>query len=167
VARTAKGDTVEISGAGMLNPSSKSVTATGAFTHKNSTGEILQTGIWTATELLSFKSYGVAPGALLRGNHKFRTSGLLPMGMGLLAGPMPIGGLALLRVRLWPDSGKPREAFLQVNCAKGKVPENQQGDGIRLAIQEGGTKFDEKVSGRTMFMLRRPEFNFRLEAPKP
>ena len=89
------------------------------------------------------------------------------MGMGLLAGPMPAGGLALLRVRLWPDSGKPKEAFLQVNCAKGKVPENQQGDGIRLAIQEGGTKFDEKVSGRTMFMLRRPEFNFRLEAPKP
>jgi hypothetical protein len=53
-----------------------------------------------------------------------------------------------------------------VNCAKGKVPENQQGDGVRFAIQ-GGLKFDEKVSGRTMFMLRRPEFNFRLEAPKP
>ena len=164
MARTAKGDTVEISGAGMLNPSSKSVTATGAFTHKNSTGEILQTGIWTATELLSFKSYGVAPGALLPGNQKFRTSGLLPKGMGLLAGPMPAGAPG---ASLAPDSGKPKEAFLHVNCAKGNVPENQQGDGIRLAIQEGGTKFDEKVSGRTMFMLRRPEFNFRLEAPKP
>ena len=87
------------------------------------------------------------------------------MSMGLLAGPMPAGGLALLRVRLWPDSGKPQEAFLQVNCAKGKVPENQQGDGVRLAIQEGGPKFDQKVSGRTVFMLRKPGPNLSSKLP--
>ncbi len=159
VARAANGETIELSGAGTLNPSSKSITAAGAFTQKTSTGDIVETGIWTATELVSFKSYGVAPGALLRSNQKFKSSGFLPMGRGLLAGPMPTGGLALLRVRLWPDSGKPKEAFLQVNCANGKVPENQQGDGIRLAMQEGGPKFDEKVSGRTLFMLRKPGTN--------
>jgi hypothetical protein len=156
VARAANGETIELSGAGTLNPSSKSITAAGALTQKSSTGEIVATGIWTATELLSFKCYGIAPGALLRGNQKFRTSGLLPMGMGLLAGPTPAGGLALLRVRLLPDTGRPKDAILQVNCAKGKVPENQQGDGIRLAIQERGPKFDRKVSGRTIFMLRKP-----------
>ena len=80
---------------------------------------------------------------------------------------MPAGGLALLRVRLWPDSGKPKEAFPQVNCAKGKVPENQQGDGIRLAIQEGGPKFDQKVSGRTLFMLRKPGLNLSSKRPVP
>ncbi len=164
VARAVNGDIIELSGAGTLSLSNKSVTAAGAFTQKTSTGEIVETGIWTATELLSFKSYGIAPGALLRGNRRFRTSGL-PMGMGFLAGPMPAGGLALLRVRLWPDSGKPKEAFLQVNCAKGKVPENQQGDGIRLAIQEGGPKFEEKVSGRTIFMLKKPGLNLSSKRP--
>ncbi|PYV39360.1 MAG: hypothetical protein DMG06_23315 [Acidobacteria bacterium] len=167
VARAANGNTIELSGAGTLNPSSKSITAAGAFAHKNSAGKIVETGVWTATELLSFKSYGIAPGALLRGNQKFRTSGILPIGRGLLAGPMPTGGLALLRVRLWPDSGKPKEAFLQVNCAKGKVPENQQGDGVRLAIQEGGPKFDQKVSGRTVFMLRKPGLNLSPKRPVP
>jgi len=73
MAPAANGDTIEISGAGTLNASSRSITAAGAFTHKNSTGEILETGIWTTSELLSFKSYGIAPGALLRQKQKFKT----------------------------------------------------------------------------------------------
>jgi len=36
------------------------------------------------------------------------------MSLGLLTGPMPAGGLALLRVRLWPDSGTPKEMGHQV-----------------------------------------------------
>src|SRR5262249_46115956 len=156
----ANGDTIELSGAGTLSLAIKSVTTAGAFTHKTSTGEILETGVWTATELLSFKSYGIAPGALMRGTQKFKSSRLLPLGLGMLAGPMPAGGLALIRVRLLPDVVQPQEAILQVNCAKGRVPENQQGDGIRLAIQEGGPKFDQKVSGRTVFMLRKPGLAF-------
>src|SRR5262249_31656514 len=87
VAKAANGDTIELSGAGTLNPVNKSITAAGAFTQKSSAGEIVTTGIWTATELLSFKSYRLAPGALLRGNQKFRASGLLSMRTGMMAGP--------------------------------------------------------------------------------
>src|SRR5262249_48088383 len=134
----------------------KSVMASGAYTHKSSAGEIVSTGVWAATELLSFTSYGLAPGTLMRQRQKFKAARLFPLGLGMLAGPMPVGGLALIRVRLLPDVGQPQEAILQVNCAKGRVPENQQGDGIRLAFQEGGPKFDQKVSGRTIFMLRKP-----------
>jgi hypothetical protein len=165
VARSASGETIELSGAGTLSLANKSVTAAGAFTHKTSSGEIVATGVWTATELLSFKSYGIAPGALMRQTQKSKASRFFPLGLGTLATPMPAGGLALIRIRLLPDVGKPMEAILQVNCAKGKVPDNQQGDGIRLAIQEGGRKFDEKVSGRTLFLLRKPRLNFGLKAP--
>ena len=167
VAQARNGDTIEISGAGTMNPSSKTVVATGAFTHKTAKGEILETGIWKATELVKFNSYGIAPGALLRGNRKFKSFGLFPMGLDILAGPMPAGGLALLRIQLVPDAGKPKEAFLQVNCAIGKVPENQQGDGIRLAAQEEDLKFDQKVSGRTLFMLRKPQVNVTPKGPSP
>jgi hypothetical protein len=167
VARAANGDTIELSGAGTLSLANKSITAGGAFTRKSSTGEIVATGVWTATELLSFKSYGMAPGALMREPQKFRSSRLFPLGLGMLAGPMPAGGLALIGIRMLPDVGRPNEAILQVNCARGKVPPNQQGDGVRLAIQDEGVKFDQKVSGRTVFMLRKPSFNFALKAPVP
>jgi hypothetical protein len=167
VARAANGDTIELSGAGTLSLANKSITAAGAFTQKSSTGEVVGTGIWTGTELLSFKSYGIAPGAQMRANQKFKVSRLFPLWLGMLAGPMPAGGLALLRVRLLPDTGNPKDGILQVNCAKGKVPSNQPGDGVRLLIQEDGTKFDQKVSGRTVFILRKPGFGFPLRASMP
>jgi hypothetical protein len=167
VARATNGDAIEMSGAGTLSLANKSITAAGAFTHKTSTGEIVETGVWAASELVSFKSYGIAPGALMRETQRFKSSRLFPLGLGMLAGPMPAGGLALIRIRLLPDTGSPKEAILQVNCARGKVPANQEGDGIRLAIQDGGPKFDERVSGRTLFLLRKPRLNFGLNATSP
>ena len=65
-ARAANGESIEISGAGTLSAASKSVTAAGAFTVKNPNGYILTIGVWTATGLVSFESYGIVPGALLR-----------------------------------------------------------------------------------------------------
>ena len=44
VARSANGDSYEMSGAGTLNTQSKSVTAAGTFTHKSSSGTVLETG---------------------------------------------------------------------------------------------------------------------------
>jgi hypothetical protein len=159
VARAASGETIELSGAGTLSLANKSITAAGAFTHKSSTGEVVASGVWTVTELLSFQSYGLAPGAPMLKAQKLKASRFFPMGLGMLAGPMPAGGLALMRIRLLPDSGRPKDAILQVNCALGKVPPNQQGDGIRLAMQGGALRFDGKVSGRTVFMLRKPGLN--------
>jgi hypothetical protein len=170
VARAANGETIEISGAGTLGVAGKSVTAAGAFTEKSPDGYVVTTGVWTATGLVSFESYGIAPGALLRDYPQFRTPfskgdfmkpGLMMAGAmaGPLAGPVAAGGLAVIRIRLLPDAGSPTDAVLQVNCAKGKVPEDRPGDGVRLTIS-GGSEFSEQLGGRTVFLLRRPAPNF-------
>ena len=170
VARAANGETIELSGAGTLGVGGKSVTAAGAFTEKSPDGYVVTTGVWTATGLVSFESYGIAPGALLRDYPQFRTPfskgdfmkpGLMMAGAmaGPLAGPVAAGGLAVIRIRLLPDVGSPTDAVLQVNCAKGKVPEDRPGDGVRLTIG-GGPDFSEQLGGRTVFLLRRPMPNF-------
>jgi hypothetical protein len=167
VARNSNGDTIEISGAGTLSLANDSVMAAGAFTQKTYRGEVAATGIWTAIKLLSFGSYGAAPGVLLRNYHqKFRSSGMFSMGLNIMAGPMPAGGLAVIRIRLLPDSGRPKDAVLEVNCAKGKVPDDHQEEGVRLTIEGEGVKFDEQVGGRTVFMLRRPGPSSRLRVPR-
>ena len=66
VVKSANGDSYEMSGAGTFTSQSKSVTAAGTFTHKSADGVVLETGVWTASELVSFDSYGIAPGALMR-----------------------------------------------------------------------------------------------------
>ena len=66
VVKSADGDSYEMSGAGTLTTQSKSVTAAGTFTHKSTDGVVLETGVWIASELVSFDSYGIAPGALMR-----------------------------------------------------------------------------------------------------
>jgi hypothetical protein len=170
VAKADNGETVQITGAGTLDPASKSVAAAGAFTMKAAAGNILATGVWTATGLVSFQSYGLAPGALLAEYPQFRAFTPLAMGKGmmpgtmavLMAGPVAAGGAAVFRIRLLPDAGAPSEALLRVVCAKGKPPENEATDRIQLSIT-GGPSFDEEVSGRTMFLLRRPVPNFALK----
>ena len=171
VAQAGNGETIEINGAGTLGLAGKSVTAAGSFTEKTPTGDIVTTGVWTATGLVSFQSYGIAPGALLLDYPKLRTTGPMGRGMmpgpmaGLMAGPLAAGGLAVIRIRLLPDAGSPRDALLRVICAKGKVPADEPSDGVRLAIT-GGLAFDEEVNGRTVFLLRRPMPNFaRKNAP--
>ena len=166
------GETIEISGAGTLDLAGKSVTATGAFIEKTPNGYIVTASVWTATRLVSFDSYGIDPGALLRDYPQFRRLGAFPKGgpmvpglmmagpmASLMAGPLAAGGLAVIRIRLLPDAGSPGDALLRVNCAKGKAPEDEQSDGIRLTIT-GGPAFDDQVSGRTVFLLRRPMPNF-------
>jgi hypothetical protein len=167
VARASNGETIEINGAGTLGLAGKSVTAAGAFTEKTPAGDIVNTGVWTATGLVSFSSYGIAPRALLVDYPRLRTLGLFPMGKGmmpgpmasLMAGPVAADGLAVIRIRLLPDAGTPSDGLLRVNCAKGKVPAEEQSDGVRLTIT-GGPVFDEQVSGRTVFLLQRPMPNF-------
>jgi hypothetical protein len=101
---------------------------------KSPDGYIVTTGVWTATGLQSFESYGIAPGALLRDYPQFRTFGAFSKGdfvkpgpmmagpmasmmAGPLAGPIAAGGMAVIRIRLLPDAGSPADAVLQVNCA--------------------------------------------------
>jgi hypothetical protein len=167
VAQAGDGDTIAITGAGTLNAGDKSVTGAGSFIEKTSAGAINATGIWTATGLASFQPYGVAPFALLRDYPQLRTARLFSMGRpmmsgfmtgpmaGLMGSPLAAGGVAVIRIHLIPDAGVPQDAILRVNCAKGKVPEDDQTDGVKLAIT-GGPSFDVQVTGRTVFLLHRP-----------
>ena len=167
VVKSANGDSFEISGVGTLTTPGKSVTAAGTFTHKSPNGVVLEAGVWIASELVSFDSYGSAPDALTR---EGRAIGLPQLGrrrMGLFGGPMPAGGLAVLRIRLLPMSGFARNATLQVNCALGKVPPERSVEGIRLAYEKGGVEFDEEISGRAMFLLTRPGASAAGKAPTP
>jgi len=159
VVKSAQGDSYEMSGAGTLTTQSKSATAAGTFTRRSSNGTVLETGVWVASELVSFDSYGVAPGALMREGRAFGPPQFGPMRSRMFSGSMPAGGRAVLRIRLIPVSGFAKNATLQVNCALGKVPDEHPTEGIRLAIEGGGVAFDEEVSGRTMFVLTRPAAN--------
>ena len=64
--KATQGDTYEMSGAGTFDEQNKSVKAAGTFTRKSPNGNVLETGVWLAGELVSFNSYGAAPGVLLR-----------------------------------------------------------------------------------------------------
>jgi len=167
VVKSANGDSYEMSGAGTFTSQSKSVTAAGTFTHKSTDGMLLETGVWIASELVSFDSYGIAPGALMREGRALGPPPFGPMRMRMFSGSMPSGGLAVFRIRLLPVRGLSKNATLQVNCALGKVPPEHQVEGIRLAFEGGGVEFDEEVSGRALFLLTRPVASAAAKAPAP
>jgi hypothetical protein len=162
LARAGTGETIEISGAGTLYPAQKSVSAAGAFSERLPSGIVVTTGVWTATQLVSFESYGFAPRALQVDYPNLKTLGAFsgspapnPLAS-LLSGPMPAGGVATIRIQLLPDLGATREAVLQITCAKGQPPPDVT-DGVRVTLAGSGPEFDEVVSGRALFFLRLPD----------
>ena len=167
VVKSEAGDTFEFSGAGIFDPRQKTVMATGTFTERSPDGNALETGIWIASELVSFDSYGVVPGALMREGRALGLPQFGPMRIGMFAGSMAAGGLAVLRIRLTPVSGLAKNATLQVNCALGRVAAGRPNDGIRLAIEGRGAQFDEEISGRALFLLTRAGASTPPKAPVP
>jgi hypothetical protein len=167
VVKSANGDSYEMTGAGAFTAPNKSVTAAGTFTHRSADGMALETGVWIANELVSFDSYGIEPGALLR---EGRALGQLQFALrrfGIFSGATAAGGLAVLRIRLLPAVGFARNATLQVNCALGKVPDEHPTEGIRLSFEGRGAEFDQEVSGRALFLLTRPGASPAAKAPAP
>jgi hypothetical protein len=166
VVKSANGDIYEMSGAGTLNTQSKSVTAAGTFAHKSSDGTVVEAGVWIVSELVSFDSYGIAPGALMSGGRAFGQPRLGPKGLPIFSDSMPTGGLAVFRIRLLPRSGASKTALLQANCALGKVPAERQTEGIRLSLEGNGTEFSEEVSGRVLFLSMRAEASASVKTPQ-
>lgn len=152
-----QGDSYEMSGAGTFDAQTKSVKAAGTYTHKSPNGNVLETGVWIASELVSFDSYGVAPNALSRQGAPFGRAPFGPRRLPMFSGPMPTGGLAVFHIRLLPMSGASTTAVLQVNCALGDVPRERSVEGIRLNLEKNGADFSEEVGGRVMFLALRPE----------
>jgi hypothetical protein len=156
-AKSNQGDTYEMTGAGTLEVQGKSVRAAGSYTHRSPSGNVLETGVWLAGELVSFNSYGAASNAQSR---KGGASGAATFALKrspVRLGPVPTGGLAVLRIRLSPLQGRSRNAVLQVNCALGDVPRERSVQGVRLSVEGDANDFSEEGSGRVMFLSIRPE----------
>ena len=166
VAKSANGDSYEISGAGTFDAQSKSIKAAGTFTNKASNGSVLGTGVWIASDLVAFDSYGIAPAALMQKGPAFGPPQIGPKRLLMRSGPLPTGGLAIFRILLMPMSGASRAAMLQVNCALGDVPRERSVEGIRLSLEKGGTDFSEEVGGRVMFLSMRPEVRAPAKTPQ-
>jgi hypothetical protein len=164
--KSANGDSYEMSGAGTFNTQSKSVKVTGTFTHRSSNGNVLETGVWIATDLVSFDSYGVAPHALLQKGAAFRSPPFGPKRPPIPSGPIPTGGLAVFRIRLLPMQGASTTAVLQANCALGDVSHERSVEGIRLTVEKNGAEFSLEVSGRVMFLSMRPEVSASPKTPQ-
>ena len=157
VAKSANGDSYEISGAGTFDPQNKSVKAAGTFNHKSANGNVFETGVWTASEFISFDSYGIAPAAFMQRKPAFGRSQIGSKGPTMRPGPMPTGGLAVFRILLTPLSGTMKTAALQVNCALGNVPHERSVEGVRLTVEGNGGEFPEEAGGHVMFLANRPE----------
>jgi hypothetical protein len=166
-AKATQGDSYEISGAGTFDVQNKSVKAAGTFTHKSPNGNVLETGVWLTGELVSFDSYGAAPGALLRQGLAFGPAPFGPKRVPMPSGPMPTGGLAVFRIRLLPMTGPSKTAVLQVNCALGEVPRERSVEGIRLTLEKNSSEFSEEAGGRVMFLSLRPEVNVPAKPQEP
>jgi hypothetical protein len=103
IARADNGDTVEISGTGMLTIHPDSVGGAGTFKHKDPNGNLLESGTWTAQELVSFVPYAVESNNVA-------------------------GGEALIRVQL--STGP--QAILTVTCAIGNPPGKTEGSTLNI-----------------------------------
>ena len=120
----------------MFDAQTKSVTAAGTFAHKSSNGTVVETGVWVVSQLISFDSYGIAPGAFMGGG---RAIGLPPFGskrFTMFSGSIAAGGRAVFGIHLLPVLGEPKIGLLQVNCARGRAPDEYQTEGIRPLSRE-------------------------------
>jgi len=166
VAKSANGDSYEISGAGTFDAQNKSVKAAGIFDHKSTNGNVLETGVWVASNLVSFDSYGIAPAALMQKGPAFGSPQIGPKRLPMRSGPLPTGGLAIFRILLMPISGASRTAMLQVNCALGDVPRERSVEGIRVTLERNNFEYSEEVSGRVIFLTLRPEVSTPAKVPE-
>jgi hypothetical protein len=166
VAKSANGDSYEISGAGTFDPQSKSVKAAGTFDHKSTNGNVLETGVWTASALTSFDSYGIAPAAFMQKGTAFGRQQIGYKRMLMSSGPLPTGGLAIFRIILMPVSGTTKTAVLQVNCALGNVPRERSVEGIRITLERNNFEYPEEASGRVIFLALRLEVSTPAKKPE-
>jgi len=156
-AKSVNRDTYEITGAGTFNPQSKFVSAAGTFTHKSPTGTVIETGVWTSNQLISFDVYGAAPNALRQRGVAAGVPGFRPNLSPMSVSPVPVGGLAVFHIRMLPASGMPMTAVLQVNCALADAPRDRSADGIRIKLERNPTEFSEELGGSVMFLAMPPQ----------
>lgn len=133
IAMADNGHTIELTAEGTFSLHPKTVTGGGTFVHKDEEGDVVASGTWDATELLSFHSYGtidffgttIEGGQLRLRAHLFAT----------LAG----GGTA------------EADAILEIDCAVSAPPPGSSTDSVRVNVQ-GLINFNKPVSGLTVYV---------------
>ena len=138
VSQAANGDVVSVTGEGLFSIHPKTVSANGNFTHSDSQGNVLGSGTWVATQLLSFQPYGC--GVVL----------------GIPLPPNLCGGKLVLRVLLTnSSSGQQFDGVLWMFCIIGPNPPNshdeEDGEGAHLSII-GVNNFNKIVSGGNIYI---------------
>ncbi len=143
IAMAPSGDTIEIMGNGTLSIHPKSVTGEGTFVHKGPTGELVASGTWTASRLLSFDNYGPSTDPAFPASFRGGQAQILVHLVGTLAGGGPTFECdAVLRVtcRVPGDSG----------------PAHQGADeGITLSVKDV-VNFNKRAGGATLFIQTSP-----------
>ena len=117
---------------------------------------MIETGVWIASDLISFRFYGIAPSALLRND---RTLGRAQFGPKRLLSSrvLPTGGLAVLRISFLATTGGIKTAILQLNCALGEVPRERTVEGVRLSFDGSTVEFTEEAGSRVVFLSMRSQ----------
>ena len=127
------GDQLELRGTGPLSIHPKSAGGGGTFTHRNAGGDVLGSGTWTVTELLSFQSYGPpSPG--------------FPV-------PNASAGKAQFRVVRSPaGTTLAIPGIMDVECVlPGSQAPGGTVEGVRVVVP-GIANFNKPVSGGTLFI---------------
>ncbi|TML86412.1 MAG: hypothetical protein E6G08_12070 [Actinobacteria bacterium] len=145
VSQASNGDKISVTGEGEFGIHPKSATANGEFVHTDSSGTVLATGTWTATDLIEFQPYGC--GVV----HNFPTPGVTT--------PLPpnvCGGAVKMNVTLTPHGTTLAiPGILTVFCIIGPNPPNSHddptGEGIHLVVP-GIANFNKIVSGMNMYI---------------
>lgn len=126
------GDVLSLAGEGTFSVRPNSATGGGTFVHEDADGNELATGTWTATGLVSFVDFGIAP----------ELEEVLPEGA--------TGGRAVLRVHISPDAGGPGfDALMTVICDLGSNPPGQ-GEVARVVVP--GINFNKHFDGGNIFI---------------
>ena len=134
----ADGDQVAITGEGEFSVHPKAVEAEGAFTHTDSSGNVLATGTLTATRLLKYQSFGC----------------------GVVFGtPLPpdlCGGAVKMRVTLTPEgTSLSLPGILTVFCVIGPHPPQSilgpLGEGVTLVVP-GIENFNHSAGGDNVYI---------------
>jgi len=146
VSEAPNGDRVAITGEGEFSVHPNAIIeGMGHFTHTNASGTVLATGMWRATELLDYQSYGC--GVV----HNFPTPGATT--------PLPpnfCGGMVKMRVVATPNRTTLQiDAILTIFCIIGPNPPNSHddpsGEGVHLVVP-GIINFNKIVEGMNVYM---------------
>jgi hypothetical protein len=130
------GDQIAVTGEGEFSVHPKSVEAEGAFTHTDSDGNVIASGTWEATSLISYHSYGCGE---------------------VFGNPIPpelCGGAVKMRVMLTTSFGEV-PGTITVICVIGPNPPNSilgtRGEGVTVNVP-GIINFNHSAGGENVYI---------------